>query len=85
MALKQQMKMLHEKNSLVCITTESGKDSHKNPFPISILPGKSHSMNPTQISGRQKFNAIREPPSSMQLAALLRQIQTFQKQMQLVL
>ncbi|CAL1677269.1 unnamed protein product [Lasius platythorax] len=86
MTLKQQMKMLHEKNSLVCITTESAKGSHKNPFPISsILPGKSHSMNPTQIFGRRKFNATREPPASMQLAALLRQIQTFHKQMQLVL
>ncbi|XP_029663300.1 uncharacterized protein LOC115235562 [Formica exsecta] len=85
MMLKQQMKMLHEKNSLVCITTESGKGFHKNPFPISILPGKSHSMNPTQIFGRRKFNATREPPTSMQLAALLRQIQTFHKQMQLVL
>ncbi|EFN66955.1 hypothetical protein EAG_15312 [Camponotus floridanus] len=84
MMLKQQMKMLHEKNSLVCITTESTKGSHKNPFPISILSGKSHSMNPTQIFGRRKFNATREPPTSMQLAALLRQIQTFHKQIQLV-
>ncbi|XP_029162109.1 uncharacterized protein LOC114933677 [Nylanderia fulva] len=83
MTLKQQMKMLHEKNSLVCITTESVKGSHKNSF--AILPGKSHSMNPTQIFGRRKFNnATREPPTSMQLAALLRQIQTFYKQMQLV-
>ncbi|KAL6422026.1 hypothetical protein ACFW04_010844 [Cataglyphis niger] len=85
MSLKQQMKMLHEKNSLVCITTESDKGCHKNPFSISILPGKSHSMNPTQISGRQKFNTMREPPSSIQLVTLLRQIQTFHKQMQLVL
>ncbi|XP_036143117.1 uncharacterized protein LOC105838113 [Monomorium pharaonis] len=84
MTLKQQMKMLHERNSLVCIATESAKDARKNPFPFAITPGKSHSMNPV-IFGRGKiYNAAREPPASMQLAALLRQIQTFHKQLQLV-
>lgn len=77
------MKLLQEKNSLVCITTESAEGSHKNPFLMSILPGKSHSMNSAQIFSQRKFNATREPPTSMQLAALLRQIQTFYKQMQL--
>lgn len=85
MTLKQQMKMLHEKNSLVCIATESAKETGKDPFPMSILSGKSHPMNPAQIFGRRKtHNATREPPASMQLAALLRQIQTFHKQLQLV-
>jgi len=85
MTLKQQMKMLHERNSLVCITTESAKETRKNPFPLSIMSGKSHSTNPAQIFGQRKIcNATREPPASMQLAALLRQIQTFHKQLQLV-
>ncbi|XP_071653282.1 uncharacterized protein [Temnothorax longispinosus] len=85
MALKRQMKMLHEKNSLVCIATESAKETCEDSFPLSIIPGKSHSMNPTQIFGRRKiYNATREPPASIQLAALLRQIQTFHKQLQLV-
>ncbi|KYN05777.1 hypothetical protein ALC62_03256, partial [Cyphomyrmex costatus] len=79
MTLKQQMKTLHERNSLVCIATESTKGSSKDSFPMSIIPEKS------QIFGRRKiFNATREPPASMQLAALLRQIQTFHKQLQLV-
>lgn len=85
MTLKRQMKMLHEKNSLVCIATESAKETCKDPFPLSIILGKSHSMNPAQILGRRKiYNATREPPASMQLAALLRQIQTFHKQLRLV-
>ncbi|KYQ57596.1 hypothetical protein ALC60_03558 [Trachymyrmex zeteki] len=79
MTLKQQMKTLHERNSLVCIATESTKGTNKDSFPISVIPEKS------QIFGRRKiFNATREPPTSMQLAALLRQIQTFHKQLQLV-
>lgn len=83
MMLKQQMKMLHEKNSFVCI--ESPKEFHQNPFPISITRRKPHSMNPTQIfERRQTYNASRKPPTSMQLIALLRQIQAFHKQLQLV-
>ncbi|XP_018361531.1 PREDICTED: uncharacterized protein LOC108760214 isoform X2 [Trachymyrmex cornetzi] len=79
MTLKQQMKTLHERNSLVCIATELTKRTNKDSFPISIIPEKS------QIFGRRKmFNATREPPVSMQLTALLRQIQTFHKQLQLV-
>ncbi|XP_012056612.1 PREDICTED: uncharacterized protein LOC105619703 [Atta cephalotes] len=79
MALKQQMKTLHERNSLICIGTESTKRTNKDSFPISFVPEKS------QIFGRRKiFNATREPPVSMQLAALLRQIQTFHKQLQLM-
>ncbi|EGI57954.1 hypothetical protein G5I_14142 [Acromyrmex echinatior] len=79
MTLKQQMKTLHERNSLVCIATESVKKTNKDSFSISIIPEKS------QIFGRRKIlNATREPPVSMQLAALLRQIQTFHKQLQLV-
>lgn len=85
MALKRQMKMLHEKNSLVCVATESAKETTKDPFPLSIVPGRCPSMNPAQIFSRRKiYNATREPPTSMQLAALLRQIQTFHKQLQLV-
>lgn len=85
MTLKRQMKKLHEKNSLICIATESAKETTKDPFPLSIIPGKSPSMNPVQIFSRRKiYNATREPPASMQLAALLRQIQTFHKQLQLV-
>ncbi|XP_011872993.1 PREDICTED: uncharacterized protein LOC105564867 [Vollenhovia emeryi] len=82
MTLKRQMKMLHERNSLVCVATESVKGAFKDPFPLSIVPGKSHTMNPAQIVDRRGvYNATREPPASMQLAALLRQIQTFHKQL----
>jgi len=78
MALKQQMKTLHEKNSLICIGTESTKKTNKDSFP-TFVPEKS------QIFGRRKiFSATREPPVSMQLAALLRQIQIFHKQLQLM-
>ncbi|XP_011690061.1 PREDICTED: uncharacterized protein LOC105451365 isoform X3 [Wasmannia auropunctata] len=86
MTLKQQMKMLHERNSLVCITTESAKGTGgRDPFSMPVVLGKSHSTNATQILGRRKiYNATREPPASLQLAALLRQIQTFHKQLQRV-
>lgn len=83
MALKRQMKMLHEKNSLVYI--DSAKEMCKDIFPLSTISGRPHLMNPAQVFGRRKiYNATREPPASMQLAALLRQIQTFHKQLQLV-
>lgn len=79
------MKMLHEKNSLVYIATDSTKEMCKDIFPLSIIPGKSHLMNPAQIFGPRKiYNTPREPPASMQLAALLRQIQTFHKKLQRV-
>ncbi|XP_018349331.1 PREDICTED: uncharacterized protein LOC108752761 isoform X2 [Trachymyrmex septentrionalis] len=79
MTLKQQMKALNERNSLVCIATELTKRTNKDSFPISVIPEKS------QIFGRRQiFNATREPPVSMQLAALLRQIQTFHKKLQLM-
>lgn len=84
MTLKQQMKMLHDKNSLVCIATESAKGPRENSLPVSIIPGKSYS-NPAHIlSRRRTYGAMREPSTSMQLAALLRQIQTFHKQLRLV-
>lgn len=87
MTLKQQMNMLHEKNSFVYVATESSMRSGKNSFPLTIIPGRSRLMNTTQILDQKKGNAYgatREPPSSMQLAALLRQIQTFHKQLQLL-
>ncbi|XP_014487962.1 PREDICTED: uncharacterized protein LOC106751555 isoform X2 [Dinoponera quadriceps] len=88
-SLKQQMKVLREKSSLVCIGTDS-VGPQRNPFPIvSLAPGKSRFLtNATQIFGRRGgssvYGAAREPPASVQLTALLRQIQTFHKQLQLV-
>lgn len=81
------MKLLNEKNSLVCIATKSATESYKNTLPISFISGKSRSMNSTQAFSQRWgsiYNTTREPPTSIQLAALLRQIQTFHKQLQLV-
>lgn len=88
MALKQQMKMLHKTGSLVCVATEPLIESRRNPLPMSLASGKSHLTNIARNLGRRRgsnvYGATREPPASMQLAALLRQIQTFHKQLQLV-
>ncbi|XP_015438353.1 PREDICTED: centrosomal protein of 57 kDa-like [Dufourea novaeangliae] len=89
MALKQQMKSLQGKNSYVCITTEVPVDSNG---PDSSMPFTVAKSNGTII--QQKFSekvhhrrrntiiATREP-TSLRLAGLLRQIQTFQKQLRL--
>ncbi|XP_032671194.1 uncharacterized protein LOC116844139 [Odontomachus brunneus] len=89
MSLKQQMKMLHERGSLVRVATVSSMEPHRNPFSISLVPGRSpHRTDTAQILGRGRgsnvYGATRDPPASVQLVALLRQIQTFHKQLQLV-
>ncbi|XP_020296451.1 structural maintenance of chromosomes protein 3 homolog isoform X2 [Pseudomyrmex gracilis] len=85
MVLKQQVNMLRKQNSPVC--TELAKDiSCKTPFPISILSDKLQSINSTEIFDERKiFSVTRKQPAAIQLTALLRQIQTFHKQLQLVL
>jgi len=81
--LKQQMKTLHEKNSFVCV--ESSKEFYKNPFPISITRRRSNPLNlKSEIFERRQIYNTRKPPTSIQLTALLRQIQAFHKQLQLV-
>lgn len=85
MQLKQQMRLLQEKNSYVCISTEIPLESNKTysstPFTL---------FKPNGISFQQKLHhrrgnsiiATREP-TSIRLVGLLRQIQTFQKQLKL--
>ncbi|EFN87312.1 hypothetical protein EAI_06082 [Harpegnathos saltator] len=85
MSLKQQMKTLHKKSSLGCVATGSTIGMQKSPFPLSLISGKSQLTNTAQILGRRRasnvYGGTRELPVSMQLTALLRQIQTFHKQL----
>ncbi|XP_034189466.2 uncharacterized protein LOC117608442 [Osmia lignaria lignaria] len=85
MALKRQMKLLQEKNSYVCISTEIPLQSNKaystTPFTLTKSDGTNgqhklyHRRGTSVISTRE--------PTSIRLAGLLRQIQTFQKQLKL--
>ncbi|XP_070528951.1 putative leucine-rich repeat-containing protein DDB_G0290503 [Cardiocondyla obscurior] len=76
MTLKRQIK-LNEKNSLVYVATEQ---SPRNSFSLSIAPKRFQPTSSAQIFGRR----TRDLPTSMQLAALLRRIQAFHKQLQLL-
>lgn len=84
MALKQQMRLLQEKDSYVCISSEvpMGLSNPHSPIPFTltksngtILQHKHHRKGSTIIATRE--------PTSLRLAGLLRQIQTFQKQLRL--
>ncbi|XP_076639319.1 uncharacterized protein LOC143351556 isoform X2 [Colletes latitarsis] len=79
MALKQQMKLLQEKNSYVCISTEVPMGSNKA---YSSMPFTLTKSNGTSIHRRGNSIITREP-TSIRLTGLLRQIQTFQKQLKL--
>lgn len=82
MVLKKQMKMMAERNSFVCISTESS-----NPCPIinhahtpivrpQTAPHLKMSKGQGTITG-----SIREPSTGTRLTGLLRQIQMFQRQL----
>ena len=81
MALKKQMKLMTERNSFVCISTES-----PNPYPITNPApiNRAHTSPQLQmIQGRESIiGSTREPSTGTRLTGLLRQIQTFQKQLQ---
>ncbi|XP_043268409.1 uncharacterized protein [Venturia canescens] len=79
MILKRQMRMLHERNSLVCVSTEVPVSPTYRSFSI-----RAQTANPIRM-----FNDYRRgdsvcnqgPPTSTKLAGMLRQIKTFQKQL----
>lgn len=85
MALKHQMKLLQKKNSYFCISTEIPLGSDKLyatvPFSSTKSNGLSFQQRPFQKRGN---NVITREPTSLRLAGLLRQIQTFQKQLKLM-
>ncbi|XP_025602943.2 uncharacterized protein LOC105693205 [Athalia rosae] len=76
--LKQQVNSIHSKNSIVCITTIE-KPSSPGMMPQVI---RNQMGNPMQIFRmRGKSMNTREPATSTRLAGLLREIQSFQKQL----
>ena len=82
MALKKQMKMMAERNSFVCISTESTKPYpmiNNAQMPIIRAPTATILKMPR---GQGSINgSIREPSTGTRLTGLLRQIQMFQKQL----
>ncbi|KAI4502582.1 hypothetical protein M0802_002494 [Mischocyttarus mexicanus] len=89
MALKQQMKVLQQRNSFVCIATKvPATDKMYSSTPVSL---SKTSKNCTRDAAMHTFsmkrqtitNTPREVSTSMKLAGLLRQIQMFQKQLKL--
>ncbi|XP_043254024.1 uncharacterized protein LOC122398335 [Colletes gigas] len=80
MALKQQMKLLQEKNSYVCISTEVPMGPNKA---YSSMPFTLTKSNGTSIHRRGNSIIATREPTSIRLTGLLRQIQTFQKQLKL--
>lgn len=82
MALKQQMKLLQSKNSYVCISTEVPFGPHQSCSSGPFTLAKSYGKNLQQKLQHRKGTIVppREP-TSLRLAGLLRQIQTFQKQL----
>lgn len=89
MALKQQMKMLQQRNSLVCIATKvPATDRMYSSMPDTLSKTcKTYTrdgMHTFNIKHKNTMNTPRETSTSMKLAGLLRQIQMFQKQLKLV-
>ncbi|XP_026670363.1 uncharacterized protein LOC108626027 [Ceratina calcarata] len=85
MSLKQQMRMLQEKNGYVCISTEIPLASNKFYTQMPFAQSKSCGSAFTHRCGHRKGSSVitNREPTSYRLAGLLRQIQTFQKQLTL--
>ncbi|KAG7199079.1 hypothetical protein KM043_017977 [Ampulex compressa] len=84
MALKQQVKLLQGKKSFVCISTEFSNNSNKSHTIIPVTPKRAHTNNvQLNTNTRNYISNVREPSTAIRLAGLLRQIQTFQKQLAL--
>ncbi|XP_043668762.1 uncharacterized protein LOC122629430 [Vespula pensylvanica] len=88
MTLKQQMKILQQRNSFVCIATKvPAMDKMYSSTPISLSKtSKNYTKDAMHTFSMKRQNTIstqREASTSMKLAGLLRQIQTFQKQLKL--
>ncbi|XP_016845350.1 uncharacterized protein LOC100123501 isoform X2 [Nasonia vitripennis] len=71
MSLKQQMRQLHERNSLVCIASEDPGFRHVT---------RSRSRTAPSLGSKSH---IGHTPNALRLAGLLRQIQAFQRQLTL--
>ncbi|XP_015603914.1 uncharacterized protein LOC107271884 [Cephus cinctus] len=84
LALKQQMKLLHERNSFVCVATEAPHNAPAVHLPVHARP---QTANPVGFYSMRRGSVIpsitREPSTAIRLAGLLRQIQIFQKQLKL--
>ncbi|KAK2585442.1 hypothetical protein KPH14_010105 [Odynerus spinipes] len=88
MALKQQMKILQQKNSLVCIATKiPAMDRMYASTPGTLSKTcktyTGNAMHAFNMKRRNMTSTPREASTSMKLAGLLRQIQMFQKQLKL--
>ncbi|XP_057325401.1 uncharacterized protein LOC130667664 isoform X2 [Microplitis mediator] len=79
-ALKQQIKMMHQKKSLLYITTESAGKPLKN----SSMLSRSRTSYPLESFHRQqrpRTSCSTKPPTSSRLVGLLRHIQSVQQQL----
>ncbi|XP_008554929.1 uncharacterized protein LOC103576488 isoform X2 [Microplitis demolitor] len=79
-ALKQQIKMMHQKKSLLYITTESAGKLLKN----SSMLSRSRTSYPLESFHRQqrpRTSCNTKPPTSSRLVGLLRHIQSVQQQL----
>lgn len=88
MALKQQMKMLQQRNSFVCIATKvPAVNKMYSSTPISLSKTSKNctkdAMHTFSMKRQNIINTQREASTTMKLAGLLRQIQMFQKQLKL--
>ncbi|XP_035736755.1 uncharacterized protein LOC118448080 isoform X2 [Vespa mandarinia] len=88
MALKQQMKMLQQRNSFVCIATKvPAVNKMYSSTPVNLSKTSKNctkdAMHTFSMKRQNIINTQREASTSMKLAGLLRQIQMFQKQLKL--
>ncbi|XP_076662260.1 uncharacterized protein LOC143365718 [Halictus rubicundus] len=85
MTLKQQMKLLQEKNSYVCISSEIpiGLGQPHSPMPFMFTKSNGTILQQKLPQRRKSSIVATKEPTSLRLASLLRQIQTFQKQLRL--
>ncbi|XP_015178826.1 PREDICTED: uncharacterized protein LOC107067659 [Polistes dominula] len=89
MALKQQMKIIQQKNSFVCIDTKvPATDKMYSSTPVSLNKTSKNctrdAMHVFSMKRQTITNTPKEVSTSMKLAGLLRQIQMFQKQLKLL-
>nr|XP_033325726.1 uncharacterized protein LOC117220145 isoform X1 [Megalopta genalis] len=85
MTLKQQMKLLQERNSYVCIASEIpiGLNTPHSPVPFMLTKSNGTILQQKLLHRRKSTVVASKEPTSLRLASLLRQIQTFQKQLRL--
>lgn len=85
MVLKRQMKVLQEKNSYICISSEIPLQSKKTHSVMPFTLAKSDGINDRQKFYHKRGSSVisTREPTSIRLAGLLRQIQTFQRQLKL--